>query len=450
MQNSSFNNYLSDGKLGNSLKHGSLFSGIGGFDLAAEWMGWENAFHCEWDDFGTKVLNYYWPNAKSYGDITKTDFMEWRGRIDILTGGFPCQPFSTAGNRKGKEDDRYLWPEMLRAIREIQPTWVIGENVGGIISMVQPCDEVEVGCQASLLEEDYFTQKDQEYVVETVCSDLEREGYSVQPFLVPACAIGAPHRRDRVWFVAKNTKCDGLLQREPEQERAKNGQFGNIGAGGGNGIYKQEDGGATADTKRIRLEHNMERGCETEMFGEEGRGGQDCIPAKIQRIKATGERWSTPDTDSDGLNKRNGQYEKHTDQGGEYALNDVEQDAAPDTESQQSERVQFEQREFGQQKQGESGGDDSKNYVSNSSGCRRGQNNEQQQAEEPKYPRPGWVRFPTQSPVCGRDDGLSDMLVGISFPKWRTESIKAYGNAIVPQVAYEIFKAIGRCEEVAE
>lgn len=400
MQNSSFNNYLSDGKLGDSLKHGSLFSGIGGFDLAAEWMGWENAFHCEWDDFGTKVLNYYWPNAKSYGDITKTDFMEWRGRIDILTGGFPCQPFSMAGKRKGKEDDRYLWPEMLRAIREIQPTWVIGENVGGIISMVQPCDEVEVGRQASLLEEDYFTQKDQEYVVETVCSDLEREGYSVQPFLIPACAIGAPHRRDRVWFVAKNTKCDGLLQREPEQERAKNGQFGNIGAGGGNGIYKQEDGGATADTK-----------CE----GLEGYDEWEGFPVNRQ---------------NQGVQPRS-----------EGKL------VAPDTESQQSERVQFEQREFGQQKQGESGGDDSKNDVANSSGCRRGQNNEQQQAEEPKYPRPGWELFPTQPPVCGRDDGLSDRLVGVAFPKWRTESIKAYGNAIVPQVAFEIFNAIKAWEE---
>jgi len=370
------------------MMHGSLFSGIGGFDLAAEWMGWGNAFHCEWDDFGTKVLNYYWPNAKSYGDITKTDFMEWRGRIDILTGGFPCQPFSMAGKRKGKEDDRYLWPEMLRAIREIQPTWVIGENVGGIISMVQPCDEVEVGGQASLLEEDYFTQKDQEYVVETVCSDLEREGYSVQPFLIPACAIGAPHRRDRVWFVAKNTKCDGLLQREPEQERAKNGQFGNIGAGGGNGIYRQEDGGATADTKRIRLEHNMERGCETEMFGEEGRGGQDCIPAKIQRIKATGERWSTPDTDSNRLER--GKYEN-----GKKC--------------------------------------DITGFIASVLRTQKGWSS--------------WEKFPTQSPVCGRDDGLSDRLVGIAFPKWRTESIKAYGNAIVPQVAYEIFKAINKYEQ---
>ena len=415
MQNSSFNNYLSDGKLGDSLKHGSLFSGIGGFDLAAEWMGWENAFHCEWDNFGTKVLNYYWPNAKSYGDITKTDFMEWRGRIDILTGGFPCQPFSMAGKRKGKEDDRYLWPEMLRAIREIQPTWVIGENVGGIISMVQPCDEVEVGCQASLLEEDYFTQKDQEYVVETVCSDLEREGYSVQPFLVPACAIGAPHRRDRVWFVAKNTKCDGLLQREPEQERAKNGQFGNIGAGGGNGIYKQEDGGATADTKINRNRRNA--GAMGKKTAESERKNDGDEPNRC------GE--TTPDTDSDGLNKRNGQYEKHTDQGGEYALNDVEQDADPDTDSNRLERGMYENGK-----------------KCDISGCIAS-------ALRTQKGWSSWEKFPTQSPVCGRDDGLSDRLVGIAFPKWRTESIKAYGNAIVPQVAYEIFKAIGKCEEVA-
>ena len=381
MQNSSFNNYLSDGKLGDSLKHGSLFSGIGGFDLAAEWMGWENAFHCEWDDFGTKVLNYYWPNAKSYGDITKTDFMEWRGRIDILTGGFPCQPFSTAGKRKGKEDDRYLWPEMLRAIREIQPTWVIGENVGGIISMVQPRDEVEVGCQASLLEEDYFTQKDQEYVVETVCSDLEREGYSVQPFLIPACAIGAPHRRDRVWFVAKNTKCDGLLQREPEQERAKNGQFGNIGAGGGNGIYKQEDGGATADTKINRNRRNA--GAMGKKTAESERKNEGDEPSRCSE--------TTPDTDSNRLER--GMYEN-----GEKC--------------------------------------DISGCIASALRTQKGWSS--------------WEKFPTQSPVCGRDDGLSDRLVGIAFPKWRTESIKAYGNAIVPQVAYEIFKAIGKCEEVVE
>ena len=92
------------------MRHGSLFSGIGGFDLASEWMGWENVFHCEWNEFGKKVLKYYWPKAISYDDITKADFTIHRGKIDVLTGGFPCQPYSTAGKILGKEDDRHLWP----------------------------------------------------------------------------------------------------------------------------------------------------------------------------------------------------------------------------------------------------------------------------------------------------------------------------------------------------
>lgn len=160
------------------MKHGSLFSGIGGFDLASEWMGWENVFHCEWNEFGKKVLNYYWPNAKSYDDITQTDFTIHRGKINILTGGFPCQPYSTAGKRLGKEDDRHLWPEMLRAIREIQPGWVVGENVRGI------------------------TTWNGGLVFNEVQTDLENEGYQVLPFLLPACGVNAPHERYRVWFVA--------------------------------------------------------------------------------------------------------------------------------------------------------------------------------------------------------------------------------------------------------
>ena len=115
-----------------------------------------------------------------------------------------CQPFSLAGQRKGAEDDRYLWPQMLRAIREIQPRWLVGENVAGILTMVQPGTEVEVGGGASLFGEDYRKRVllRQQFTVETICASLEREGYSVQPFVIPACAVGAPHRRDRVWFVA--------------------------------------------------------------------------------------------------------------------------------------------------------------------------------------------------------------------------------------------------------
>ena len=114
------------------MKHGSLFSGIGGFDLAAQWMGWENVFHCEWNPFGQRVLKHYWPNADSHHDITKTNFEQYANRIDILTGGFPCQPYSSAGKRKGKEDERHLWPEMLRTIREVAPRYVVGENVLGL------------------------------------------------------------------------------------------------------------------------------------------------------------------------------------------------------------------------------------------------------------------------------------------------------------------------------
>ena len=114
-----------------------------------------------------------------------------------------CQPFSVAGQRKGAEDNRYLWPHMLRAIHEVRPDWVIGENVAGILTMVQPGEETEVGSQSTLFSEsEPVFKRRQQYVVETICRDLERGGYSVQPVLIPACAVGAPHRRDRVWFIA--------------------------------------------------------------------------------------------------------------------------------------------------------------------------------------------------------------------------------------------------------
>ena len=181
---------------GKAMTHASLFSGIGGAEIAAEWMGWKNIFHCEINPFGRKVLEYWYPNSMSYEDITKTDFTEWRGKIDVLTAGFPCQPFSLAGQRKGADDDRYLWPQVVRVIRETRPSWVVGENVAGILTMVQPGEEVEVGSGASL-----FGETDrkrvllrQEYVIETVCRDLEREGYEVRPFVIPVCYSGLCRR----------------------------------------------------------------------------------------------------------------------------------------------------------------------------------------------------------------------------------------------------------------
>jgi len=174
------------------MNHASLFSGIGGFDLAAQWMGWENVFHCEWNEFGQKILKHYWPKAVSYGDITKTDFTIWRDRIDILSGGFPCQPYSVAGKRKGKEDERHLWPEMLRAICEIQPRYIVGENVGGIVSW------------------------NRGMVFEEVQTDLEGAGYEVWPYILPACGKDALHERERIWFIAHSGKNFGRFSVQSE------------------------------------------------------------------------------------------------------------------------------------------------------------------------------------------------------------------------------------------
>lgn len=142
-------------------------------------MGWDTVAWCEWNEFGQKVLRHHFPEAEGFGDITKTDFKKYANTIDIVTGGFPCQPYSLNGKRKGKEDERHLWPEMLRAIREIQPRWIIGENVPGLVTW------------------------DGGLVFNEVQSDLEAEGFEVfPPVILPACGIGALHQRDRVWFTA--------------------------------------------------------------------------------------------------------------------------------------------------------------------------------------------------------------------------------------------------------
>ena len=161
------------------MTHLSLFSGIGGLDLAAEMAGITTVGQCEWADYPTKILEKHWPDVPRWRDIrtlTKESFYEKTGlrTVDIVSGGFPCQPFSVAGLQRAQEDDRYLWPEMLRVIRELRPAWVLGENVPGIINLA----------------------------LDQVLSDLEDCGYSTQAFVVPACGVDAPHRRDRVAIMA--------------------------------------------------------------------------------------------------------------------------------------------------------------------------------------------------------------------------------------------------------
>ena len=187
------------------LTHFSLFTGIGGIDLAAEWAGFETVGQCEWADYPTKILEKHWPHVHRWRDIrdvTEDSFREKTGlsTVDLISGGFPCQPFSIAGKRKGKEDDRYLWPEMLRVIQELNPTWIIGENVGGIVTMEQPATISE-------LESNEIGSTTEEMVLEEICQSLEKIGYEVQPVIIPACAVQAPHRRDRV-FIMAHTRCE--------------------------------------------------------------------------------------------------------------------------------------------------------------------------------------------------------------------------------------------------
>ena len=312
------------------MTHGSLFSGIGGFDLAAERMGWENLFHCEWNEFGQRVLKYHFPKSESFSDITKSDFTKYANKIDVLSGGFPCQPYSVAGHRKGKEDERHLFPEMLRVIREVRPRWVVGENVLGIVSW-----------SGGL-------------VFHEVQTDLEAAGYEVLPFVLPACGKNAPHKRERVWFIAHASSYGRPEKAQRESESDKENR---------EPPERLHNSDATADTDP----NNLKAGPKThdQPSNTNAHNGSRIITAPYYQR----------------LQQQPGN--KITDESGQLS--------------------RF-------------------------------------------FEESGFDNFPTQPPICGGDDGISRDMDGISFSKWRIESIKAYGNAIVPQVAQEIFRAIEKYE----
>ena len=278
-------------------------------------MGWDNVFHCEIEPFCRKILGHYWPKSKSYEDITKTNFTIHRGQIDILTGGFPCQPFSTAGKRQGTADNRHLWPDLIRAVREIQPRYVVAENVPGLISW------------------------NEGMVFEQVQAELENEGYEVQPVVLPACSVNAPHRRDRVWFIAYTKH--KRPQRKDRNRMGKSIQSSKYNA---------------SDTNRKR-QSNRNQIDEKQQIPDIKKG--------IQNDRKIDRSCSNRIASDTGLQRQAGIIECSS-----------------------------------------------------------------------------WENFPTQSPICSGNDGISSRLDGITFPKWRNESIKAAGNAIVPNVAYQIFKAI--------
>jgi DNA (cytosine-5)-methyltransferase 1 len=339
--------------------HFSLFSGIGGFDLASEWMGWKNYLSCEIADFPNKILEHYWPDAYHHRDVKTLNYetinnelserfgKQWRDDDIILTGGFPCQPYSSAGKRLGKEDERHLWPEMLRIISEIKPKFIVGENVFGLLNW------------------------NGGMVFAEVCTDLEHQGYEITPVVIPAAAVNAPHGRSRVWFVAYS-----------------------------NGTGEKHNGGTNIAKKReVRGDE------ESNVLGELCGDG------------------NATDTDSRGTQARKEQTilgeSNRQRKTGRFIDDDVQRDAANTS----YERLQGSKLN-GTFERGEWKQDDTRKPTSE------------------LYKTTNWQQFPTQSPICSGDDGISNRLDGITFPKWRAESIKGYGNAIVPQVAFEIFKAI--------
>lgn len=193
-----------------------LFAGIGGFSVAGHSMGWQTSGFVEWDRINQLRLKKNFPGVPVFGDIRSFDgkkFVEQYGTVDLICGGFPCQPFSAAGQRSGKADDRYLWPEMLRVIREVKPAAIVGENVAGLVTM------------------------DGGAVLDEICTSLENEGYTVEiPFILPAIAAGAPHRRDRIWIVAYCDRKPGVESPESFKQRTKErgfnrgNQFANLGS----------------------------------------------------------------------------------------------------------------------------------------------------------------------------------------------------------------------------
>ena len=383
------------------LTHLSLFSGIGGLDLAAEWAGFKTVGQCEYADYPTKVLEKHWPTVERWRDIrtlTGESFYERTGlrTVDLISGGFPCQPFSVAGKQRGKEDDRYLWPEMVRVIKELRPTWIVGENVAGIVKLALP----------------------------DILSELEAEGYRTRTFLIPACAVGARHRRYRVAIVAYSDSSRQLYRQNEintaEARKQAQREF----------IRCSENVACTARERNGMLPDEWEKqGQENIDFDRNGEAVQYTNSTGCQELYTAGK------PDKEGLSC-GGCKEGDVCYSASQRLQDrrIQPMGGQGTPEQESER--------------------SGSYVSDTKMWR-----EQRQIgirEETWRPGSGDWRT-TQSCLGGMADGISTWMDGYwdvepDIPRIakgipnRVERLKGLGNAVVPQQFYPVLKAIADVE----
>ena len=434
----------------------TLCSGIGAPEFAATRLGWDCVLNCEIDPFCNRVLQYYYPKAYHHEDIktltgdiineevTKRFGKEWRNDGTVLVAGFPCQAFSVAGKRLGAADDRYLWPEVIRIVRETKPDWFIGENVTGILSVVLPSEEIDLekeGIEADKIDGEIVEK--QWFVFERVCRDLEESGYEVIPFVIPACAVGAPHKRDRVWFIAHRTDAgfknlrrewkDTIHAFESSSFPSSIGWFDR----GNNREERYIQSNKEWDFSQSKSERSRWKfgPCENGEIRSSSNtkcGGGDEIHDQTQSRQPNGARFdgnggerSSSNPDGDGQREWENQ-----------------QDTFPECQGTPDDSIG-----------GENGITSNTSYELLSQRLQQGY--EEWYAEnlriEPSFSTPEWDKFPTTQPAIRRgNDGIFNRLSSITFPKWRSESIKALGNSMVPAILEEIFKCIEKVETVSE
>ena len=359
-----------------------LFSGIGGFSVGLEATGkFKTIAFCEKDKFCQKVLQKHWQGTEIYEDIRNIDGTKIKA--DVITGGFPCQPFSTAGKRKGTEDDRYLFPEMLRIIKETQARWIVGENVQGIVNMSEG------------------------KILQGIHNDLEAIGYEVQSFIIPASSQGAWHKRNRVWIVAANTN-SGLSIRENEEIQTR-----------GNTITNGSSSNVT-DTDKLRTQVQTQgKHTSIEMSGSSSKNREinaTNANSKLRRGGRTIGQGGMEQVRERIYSKKKKQTEKH------FRSKTIGCDVVS------SERNVSDTINIG------------------CKGHRLQSDNLQNQSNSIENALPSFEKqqtwWETQQLICGVPDGIS-----YELDKDRTNRVKALGNAIVPQIATEIGKAIIKAEE---
>jgi DNA (cytosine-5)-methyltransferase 1 len=392
-----------------------LFSGLGGFSLGLERTGhFKTIAFCDNDKFSKLILDKHWKGIKIYDDvreITKEKFKEDGIPFpDIITGGFPCQPFSVAGKQKGTSDDRHLWPEMFRIIKAFKPRYVIGENVRGIIN-------IQDGV-----------------VFETVCTDLESEGYEVQPFIIPAAGVGAPHRRERVWIIAVRSNVVNTVGNDEGREISRGDE----------------------ETRRIqeehRTEHSTTRKSSRTSEVRNGDNGYENMENPRRTLRSRGELGAA---DEDETRKENAYQFERSSSASRSNVADTESIESNVGGLEQRQRERSGQREVG----GASGSDATHTERERLQGGYKRDKGEGRQILPSEQNNRGEIRSEARrfSGVSGQKEGSQNWWLvepnvgrvahGVSG---RVHRLKGLGNSIVPQIAEEIGYALIKAEHEME